>query len=316
MQRLLSRITDLEAQVKQQSESMAAWHRSSSISHHHLSPYMGTFDHASPDPYSGLSISPHVLPETRPESRGVQFGKATTEDPNDAHQATASNIEARLGIDIDQEDSQDVSLTIPIEHWTTTDSLLLMPQIRSFIGDYPKNFFLQLESSRATAVQQAVRRHIADNSNLPQLLPQDVDTLIDAFFTHIHPAFPVLDRDMFMPIYYQTLERGLRSDPKSALCLVVFALGKVAMNTVEFPSLEEQDDLHGLEYFVPAYNIATNEWGLCYEVGHVLPLSLIHLALYLQYMNLPLQAWRMVHLTSTNLQYSIARCAMISLLSY
>lgn len=109
-------------------------------------------------------------------------GEDTEEGVNNEYVTTPSIGRPRIGIDINSEDTQDVSLTIPLEHWTTTDSLLLIPQIKSFIGDYPKNFFLQLESSRATSVQEILRKHITDDSHLPELHAEETDALISAFF--------------------------------------------------------------------------------------------------------------------------------------
>lgn len=225
----------------------------------------------------------------------------------DALRPGTSNCEISPGIGAHSMDTQDISLTIPVGHWTTTGSLLLLPQIKSLLGDYPENFLLQLESSRSTLVQDSVYKRITDNNNMPEIYTEDTDALIDSFFTYIHPSFPVLDRDSLIPLYHSVLKQGIRSDAKSALCLVVFALGKIAMNMFASPSPEDQSHLHGLEYFSPAYRIVVAEWGLGYDVGQVLPLALIHTALYFQYMNLPLQAWRMVHLTSISLQHSVVR---------
>lgn len=314
VQQLLSRLTDLEAQVKQQWEFMAAGHERQSIPPHEPpgnEPY-----EASPDRRYGLNASSQPTVETRPEATdiGVNLNTgidvAVNQSATDAPQTRMSHDEPRFGLDDDNDDGQDDSLTIPIGHWTTTGSLLLLPQIRSLIGDYPENFFLQLESSRASSMLDSHFTQMTDNQHLPELRAEETDAFVDAFFKHVHPSFPVIDRDMLIPLYHNVIKHGLRHDAKSALCLVIFALGKMATHMVDFSSPEEQDNLHGFEYFSPGYRIATAEWGLSFDPDRVLPLALIHSALYLQHMNLPLQAWKMVHLTSVNLQYSVAMYAV------
>ncbi|KIW22096.1 hypothetical protein, variant [Cladophialophora immunda] len=299
LQQLLNRLTDLEAQVKQQSVSMATSPPPNLESRFH-----GT----SPFPYAAPDISSHVPAETRLAATSRLFIADThgNHGTGHAYPLPGSHSEARVVVDDDGEDAHDVSLTIPIGHWTTTGSLFLLPQVKSLIGDYPDNFFLQLESSRTISVQDAVFRDITDNSPLPQLHAEITDPLISAFFAYVHPAFPVLDRDMFMPLYHQVLEQGLRADAESALCLVLLALGKVATNSPYCPTSGNHDSAQGLEYFAPAYRLATALWGFCYEKVEVSALTLIHAALYFQHLNLPLQAWRMVHLTSVTLQSSVA----------
>ncbi|KAL1906576.1 hypothetical protein Sste5344_007587 [Sporothrix stenoceras] len=278
LQPLLSRIAKLEAQVQQQAEFMASWNGVGlGAGGGGLAPAApSTTITTSPRPPFNSDIAHHHIP----------------------------------GMD-DAQDAHDVSLIIPVGHWTTTGNLLSLPQIKNLLGYYPPNFFLQLESSRANAVHA----HVCESPALPTLDAAETDTLVDAFFAYVYPVFPVLDRDMFVPLYQKVLEQGLRAEPASALCLMLFALGKMALLDRESGSDTDStnsgtpaatDELRGIDYFAPAYRIATAEWGFCYEADHILPLALVHGALYLQYMNLPLQAWRMVHLTSINLQYSVA----------
>ncbi|CAK7218997.1 hypothetical protein SBRCBS47491_003695 [Sporothrix bragantina] len=276
LQPLLSRIAKLEAQVQQQAETMAHWN-SNNTSHR---PGSSTV------PASAVMT---VTASPRPPSSDyLHVPGLETYDAHDAH---------------------DVSLIIPVGHWTTTGNLLSLPQIRNLLGTYPPNFFLQLESARANAVHSHVcQGQPATIPELPVLHASETDALVDAFFAYVYPLFPVLDRDMFAPLYKTVLTRGLRADPASALCLMLLALGQMALLDREDYDVGTHtgEELRGIDYFAPAYRIATAEWGFCYETDYVLPLALIHGALYLQYMNLPLQAWRMVHLTSINLQYAVA----------
>lgn len=317
MRQLLGRLTELEAQVKKQSDFMVRWHERLSVPPRPPQ-NMETIQATLHGWDLGASVSPQAATERTPEvtSTSIRIDAQTRNEMNeireDAHQPAASNGETRIPDGVDSEDEeQDVSLTIPIGHWTTTGSLLLLPQIKTFIGEYPESLFLQLESSRATSVHDKVSEQMCGHDHLQELHADTTDNLIGAFFTYIHPTFPVLDRDMFMPLYRQALEEGLCSNARSGLCLALLALGKMAINMINYPSLEDQEHMHGIEYFAPAYRIATTGWGLSHEADLILPLALMHIALYFQHMNLPLQAWRMVHLTSINLQHSIALYAVI-----
>jgi hypothetical protein len=313
-------MTDLEAQVSQQSQSMAEWHHRPT-SRPHLSydveavlhrPHMNLRSERSPSSLASADALPQGVDfgvgmgSNRGMIMRVDVGTGEEQRSNDIYQPTASSHVVGSSND-GSDDGTDASLTIPIGHWTTTGSLLQLPQIKSLIGDHPENFFLQLETSRATSLQESICQHVGDNLPLPSLHAEVTDGLIEAFFTNVHPTFPVLDRDMFMPLYYKVIESGLRGDAKGALCLVVLALGKMSVNIMDSPAIGEAETVHGLEYFAPAYRISTAAWGLCYEADNILPLALIHAALYFQHLDLPLQAWRMVYLTSTNLQYSVAR---------
>jgi hypothetical protein len=117
-------------------------------------------------------------------------------------------------------------------------------QIKNLLGYYPPDFFLQLKSSRTNAV-------------------------------HTHACespFPVLDRDIFVPLYQTVLEKGLRAEPASALCLMPFALGKMALARREGSGMDPDstnsgtpmatEELRGIDYFVPPYRIATGRMGL------------------------------------------------------
>ncbi|KAJ5379855.1 uncharacterized protein N7496_002283 [Penicillium cataractarum] len=184
-------------------------------------------------------------------------------------------------------------LTIPIGHLTPTSSLFSLDQIKKLIGEYPEDFFYQIESTR----------------NLEPKVPEDAlnidkdvsDSFLAAFFSEIHPHFPILNPTLFGEFFNGVLFDGAGNESSQALCLMVLALGKLASNRQACsPGQYTEDD--GMEYFGRAYHRLTSQWITSYHFNLPLASGLVYCAIYLCYLERPLHAWRMVYMASSKVQ--------------
>ena len=197
---------------------------------------------------------------------------------------------------VDQTNVDEEPLTIPIGHLTATGTLFSLEPVLKLIGEYPENYFYQIESSRT------FDPHLFDG--LPANLdPAHIDALLAAFFSEIHPHFPILDPVLFSASFHGFLNKGIADDPNRALCLVILALGQLACK--KHPPLSPQStnkDTPGVEYFCMAHKIATTRWVMSFNFSVPLCSALIYCAIFLCYLQYPLQAWRLIHMASTKLQ--------------
>ncbi|KAL2838638.1 hypothetical protein BJY01DRAFT_250877 [Aspergillus pseudoustus] len=205
-------------------------------------------------------------------------------------------------------DDDDDPLTIPLGHQTTTGTLFSLKQIRSLIGDYPQDFFLQLESERRyDPIDELFHSTAAYPLSALDLRREVTDPLVAAFFTHIHPNFPLLDQQIFLPLY-ELFPRHIDSScVEDALCLVVIALGKLSASLDEVGHTNSGRGHNGMDYFSAAYHILTTEWMSSFRVKETLPTALLYAAIYLCYLGRPLQTSRFVHMASTSVQFIFAQ---------
>lgn len=194
------------------------------------------------------------------------------------------------------------AMTIPIGHLTTTGSLFCLESIRSLIGDYPEDFFFQIESSR---------RYVREtpNQNLTQMLNSlaadrpRVEAALEKFFFEIHPHYPILDETKF-PIFFDAVLSGsLHREIDAALCLVILALGELIWHS---PDSKADDELD-CTFFTMAENILTSQSAASFELDTSLPSGLVYAAIYLCYLQRPLQAWKLIHMASTQLQLIVSQ---------
>ncbi|KAJ6028314.1 hypothetical protein N7540_003890 [Penicillium herquei] len=188
---------------------------------------------------------------------------------------------------------EDEPSTIPIGHLTPTSSLFSLDQIKRLIGEYPEDFFFQIESTRQFEPQ-------APES--PLNIEKDVsDALIVSFFAEIHPHFPILNPDSFGTFFDGVFFDGKGDESSRALCIIVLALGKLASNRQACsPGQYTEDD--GLEYFARAYYRLTTQWISSFHFNLPLASGLVYCAIYLCYLERPLHAWRLIYMASSKVQ--------------
>ncbi|KAL3489930.1 hypothetical protein BJX62DRAFT_238572 [Aspergillus germanicus] len=205
-------------------------------------------------------------------------------------------------------DDEDDPLTIPLGHQTTTGTLFSLKQIRSLIGDYPQDFFLQLESERRyDPIDELFHSTAAYPFSALDLRREVTDPLVAAFFTHIHPSFPLLDHQAFLDLY-ELFPRGMDAACiEDSLCLVVIALGVLSASLDEIGGSNSGASHSGMDYFSAAYHILTTEWMSSFRIKETLPTALLYAAIYLCYLGRPLQTARFVHMASTSVQFIFAQ---------
>lgn len=183
--------------------------------------------------------------------------------------------------------------TIPIGHLTPTSSLFSLDQIKRLIGEYPEDFFFQIESTRYLDTPQPEGELYFEKSHS--------DALTSAFFAEIHPHFPILDPQSFGTFFNEIMFDGGGDESSRALCMIVLALGKLASNRqASSPGQYTDDD--GIEYFARAYHRLTSQWLTSFNFNIPLASGLVYCAIYLCYLERPLHAWRLIYMASSKVQ--------------
>lgn len=94
------------------------------------------------------------------------------------------------------------SFHIPDNHLTTTGSLFSLACIQRLIGEYPENFFYQIEATRSAQLQDKLNA-LDLNINSLDLNQKTLDILLESFFANIHIHFPIVDPDLFRLFFYR-----------------------------------------------------------------------------------------------------------------
>lgn len=135
-------------------------------------------------------------------------------------------------------------------------------------------------------------------AELPYLNRDVTDLLVTTFFSVVHPCHPILDRESFFSMYESLLKTGLDLTPRSALCLVVLALGVVASQPVG-TDVRQGDWAPGMEYFAPALRILASESMFGFGGDLLVIQGLVFSGVYFAHLALPLQSWKMIHMGGT-----------------
>ncbi|EXJ77297.1 hypothetical protein A1O3_10455 [Capronia epimyces CBS 606.96] len=203
----------------------------------------------------------------------------------------------------DRDGDEEVPLTIPVGHNTATASLFSNRLVRSLVGDYPEDLFFQIEQSQPLSVSPAASHY----APLPEVLASlnlersHTNALVAGFFARVHGYHPLLDRPTFMARQYERLQAtGPQPDADTALCLVVFALGR--LTSTPTPGDAAGRDEESENYFAAAYTLLLLRWPESFGSDTSLVLGLVYAALYLCYMVRPLHASRLIHMASYSLQ--------------
>lgn len=212
------------------------------------------------------------------------------------------NFPASSPSGVEQINADEEPLTIPIGHLTATGTLFSLEPVLKLIGEYPEDYFYQIETARQFDLSMF--------GGVPvDLSPDHVESLLDAFFSEIHPHFPILDPESFRASFHNTINSSTEDSASRALCFVVLALGQLACKR-HIPSSPSQNvdfDGAGMDYFALAYSIATARWVTSFNFSVPLCSALVYCAIFLCYLQYPLQAWRFVHMASTKLQMMLAQ---------
>lgn len=194
----------------------------------------------------------------------------------------------------------DAPITIPIGHHTSTGSMFALEPVRRLIGDFPRDFFYQVETCRTSIPELGSRHDLSLLLASVDFIGGATDGLISSYFIHINSAFPILDRTSFTDVFHRTLRGDQREDIDAAVCLVVLALGKLA--SIDSEDASSTNHSYGLEYFIPAYQVLTTQWVTSFGTDLSLPTGLVLSAIYMSCLARPLLAWKLVYMASSKLQ--------------
>ncbi|EXA31292.1 hypothetical protein FOVG_17416 [Fusarium oxysporum f. sp. pisi HDV247] len=201
------------------------------------------------------------------------------------------------------------AMSIPLDHSTTTGELLRSAPARALLGHYPVDIFLHVELERSIPESLALNPTVPATADIPTILEEDAASLVQSFFTNVHPFHPVLDEAGFHSVRKAAFGQGLQPGLESAHVLTVLALGCVSRETYSSGSDPWAPGSHFLPF---AVGILLTQGLRSFGNSLLLPQSLYLAALYHSFLARPLQAWRLVHMASTEIQHYWIRKLNIS----
>ncbi|KAJ5497075.1 hypothetical protein N7463_009062 [Penicillium fimorum] len=202
--------------------------------------------------------------------------------------------------------SHGYTYTIPPLHDTPTGSLFALDRIRNLIGNYPEDFFRQIEIKRPfNSSQIAGIPQTFEQIDRSRLHPQVTKPLIAEFLSHVHPFFPVLEPQLLHMIFETFSTYTKVNSIQTSLYLIILALGKASSNPKRIFNIEAEKDLSGMEYFASAYHYLSGPLITSFTADHLLPLALFYGSLYLRHIGRPIQAWQMIREASCSVEIMI-----------
>ncbi|OQE07300.1 hypothetical protein PENVUL_c014G01196 [Penicillium vulpinum] len=199
------------------------------------------------------------------------------------------------------------AFTIPPGHHTPTGSLFSLDRIKNLVGDYPQDFFKQIEKKRPfNSIQVPGIPQAFEQIDRSRLHPQVTKPLISEFLNHVHPYFPVLEPQLLHMLFDTFSSYTKVNSIQTSLYLVILALGKASSNPQRIFDIEAEKDLSGMEYFASAYNYLNNPLITSFTADHLLPLALFYGSMYLRHIGRPIQAWQMIRDASGSVQIMIS----------
>ncbi|KAF7554865.1 hypothetical protein G7Z17_g2584 [Cylindrodendrum hubeiense] len=196
------------------------------------------------------------------------------------------------------------TMDIPLSHSTTTGSLLHSAPAKTLLGDYPVDIFLNIEMQRPIPEPLCLNPTPLDQIEIPLISRDDADGLVQNYFDLVHRFYPILDEAEFHKVYDDIVEKGCSPDLSSALVLIVLALGDVSSQS---PDLAQPPWFPGCRFLTPAVSILLTEGARSFGNSPTLPQSLYLAGLYYSFLARPLQAWRLVHMASIDVQHYCIR---------
>ncbi|KAI0469501.1 hypothetical protein F4859DRAFT_133066 [Xylaria cf. heliscus] len=182
---------------------------------------------------------------------------------------------------------------IPKNHAALVTTLLAFPQVRDIIGEYPRDYFFQVEEK--LPLPGLLDRVHDGPLTWPVLDPGTMDNLTTSYFQYAHPHHPLFTPRTFRSWQTNLSEAQDLDGITHAICLCVYALG--ALSPVQSNHQKAPETL-GLEYFQPALKIIIREvlWG--FRPSILTCQALLLAASYFAHLGRPLHSLRMGHFAS------------------
>lgn len=208
-------------------------------------------------------------------------------------------------IDIAEDMAGVPPLTIPVKHKTSSSYLLSLPAMKALIGEYPPDLFFLLESRDPLPQALSFDAWPSQATQpLPPLGREVTNYLVSAFFSMAHESHPVLDEAEFRALYAGFGADSSLSNIESALCMIVLAIGAVAMSSPD--AADFRTNPPGMEYMQHALPtlISLSAWSFSYST--ILAQALVLASNYFAFVVRPLHSWRLIFSASTILQFKLS----------
>ncbi|KAI5917229.1 hypothetical protein F4810DRAFT_65418 [Camillea tinctor] len=182
---------------------------------------------------------------------------------------------------------------IPRNHATLVTTLLSMPLLRDVLGEYPRDFFYQIEENLPLPGHLSC---LFDGHLIwPPLDPVILDKLAESYFRNCHPHHPLFAPSTLKVWQTELLEARQLDKIGTSICFCVYALGAICSSQ---EGSQKRNEIYGLEYFQPALKIMIRDlvWSFRPNINTCLALSLA--ASYFSHLGKPLQSWRMAQFAS------------------
>ncbi|KAI1174638.1 hypothetical protein F4777DRAFT_378028 [Nemania sp. FL0916] len=197
----------------------------------------------------------------------------------------------RLLTDVDPS-LESSTFLIPKNHAAVATTLLAFPQIREVMGEYPRDYFFQVEEKLPLGLLDQVH---SGPLTWPPLSADIMNTLAASYFQHVHPHQPLFTPRAFRSWQTRLLESHDLDGVTTSICLSVCALG--ALSSAQ-SSHQKAPDTLGLEYFQPSIKIMIREvvWG--FRPNILACQALLLASSYFAHLGRPLHSLRMAHFAS------------------
>lgn len=199
------------------------------------------------------------------------------------------------------------AFTIPAKHDTMAVRVLALPQIKALVGEYPLDYFYNIEARRPiswnTVGSELIELPILDNA--------ECDILLTKYLSKVYVHHPIIERSEILSLYSDIVQNGFDWSVNSGLILLILALGAVSSELQDTRLKGRQ--LAGPEYFKPAYRIIWDASASDLSANTTVAQGLVLAGLYMAYIARPLNSWKFIHAASTSVQLSLARSSTFSM---
>ncbi|KAI1377745.1 hypothetical protein F4677DRAFT_444332 [Hypoxylon crocopeplum] len=182
---------------------------------------------------------------------------------------------------------------IPKGHATLPSTLLSLPKVRDLLGDYPRDFFFEVEEKLPLP---GLLGSLYDSPLVwPSLDLDNLDALADNYFRNVHPHHPLFTPSVFKSWQAQLIEEKDMEEIGTSICFCVYALGTVCSDQ---GGNYESDETLGLQFFQPALRIMLHKLVWEFRSSIHLCQALLLAASYFAHLGRPLHSWKMAQFSS------------------
>ncbi|KAI0111387.1 hypothetical protein F4814DRAFT_440870 [Daldinia grandis] len=227
-------------------------------------------------------LSTHSSPLSYPPSQADYF--TAYQQHSDYLPSTSAGIDPQL-------DSP--QFLIPKGHATLTTTLLSLPQVRDLLGDYPREYFFEIEEKFPLP---GLLGSLYDSPLVwPSLDLDGLNALAENYFRNVHPHHPLFTPNIFKSWQDQLIQERNMEDIGTSICFCVYALGTISSDR---EGNYEDDEALGLQFFQPALRIMLHKLVWDFRPGIGLCQALLLAASYFAHLGRPLHSWRMAQFAS------------------